>query len=75
MLTAPDFAADPAVVVVTTSPRPVELVRADHWNAHPLGADTSPAGTNVASLPLLGDGGGGVHNARHHSWSPSYDGP
>ena len=75
MLTAPEFAADPPAVVAMTSSRPVESVRADDWNAHSLGADTSPAGTDVASLPLRGDGGGGVHNAPHHSWSRSYDCP
>ena len=75
MLTAPEFAADPAAVVAMTSSRPVESVRANDWNAHSLGADTSPAGTDVASLPLLGDGGGGVHDAPHHSWAQSYDRP
>ena len=75
MLTAPEFAADPAAVVTMTSSRPVESVRADDWNAHSLGADTSPAGIDVASLPLLGDGGGGVHTPITTAGPPSYDGP
>jgi hypothetical protein len=74
MLTAPEFAADPATFgdgLVT----PVEPVRADDWDAPPPGADISPAGTDVASLPLLGGGGGDVHDAPHPSWSLSYARP
>src|SRR4051794_26002537 len=60
-----------AAVVAMSSSRPVESVGADDWNAHSLGAGTSPAGTDVASLSSLEDGGGGAHNARSPQLAPA----
>ncbi len=75
MLTALDFAADPAAGAAMTSSRPVESVRAEDWNAHSLGADTSPAGTDVASALDWEAEAVASTTPPHHSWSPSYDGP